>query len=85
MYVAWILFVGFGIAAVARTSVPTRDGGVVALTTLLGVVGAMMAAFAGRALGVYRWGASEGVIAAVLGAVALLAGYCWLAARPRAV
>ena len=85
MYLAWILFVGLGIAAVARTSVPAaRDRGVVALTTLLGVVGAMSAAFAGRALGVYRWGAAEGVIAAVLGAVALLAGYCWVAARPHA-
>jgi uncharacterized membrane protein YeaQ/YmgE (transglycosylase-associated protein family) len=83
MYLAWILFVGLGIAAVARTSVPAQDRGVVAVTTLLGISGAMLAALAGRELGVYRWGASEGVIAAVLGAVALLAGYCWFAARPR--
>ncbi len=70
----WILF-GLVVGAVAKLVMPGRDPGGIIVTILLGIAGALLGGFAGRALGMYREGQSAGFIMATLGAVILLAIY----------
>ena len=48
---------------------------------LLGIAGALLAGFMGRLAGLYAPGQSAGFIAAVLGAIAILIVYRFLAAK----
>jgi uncharacterized membrane protein YeaQ/YmgE (transglycosylase-associated protein family) len=52
---------------------PGRDGGGILVTTLLGIVGALVGGFLGRALGLYRVDEPVGFLGALLGAVLVLA------------
>jgi uncharacterized membrane protein YeaQ/YmgE (transglycosylase-associated protein family) len=70
----WILF-GLVIGAVAKLLMPGRDPGGIIVTMLLGIAGAVLGGFAGRALGIYREGEAAGFIMATLGAIVLLAIY----------
>lgn len=80
----WILF-GLIVGVVAKFLMPGRDPGGFIVTTILGIVGAVVGGFMGRAMGLYREGEPAGFIMAVLGAVILLALYRMLARRPRSV
>jgi uncharacterized membrane protein YeaQ/YmgE (transglycosylase-associated protein family) len=51
------------------------------ITIILGVVGALLGGFVGRALGWYREGDPVGFVMAVVGAVILLAIYRMVARR----
>ena len=51
------------------------------LTTLLGVAGALVATYAGQALGWYAQGSGAGFIASVVGALVLLFLYGLVARR----
>jgi uncharacterized membrane protein YeaQ/YmgE (transglycosylase-associated protein family) len=62
---------------------PGRDPGGILLTMLLGIAGAFTASFLGRGLGWYGPAESAGILASVLGAMALLVVY--RAARGREV
>jgi uncharacterized membrane protein YeaQ/YmgE (transglycosylase-associated protein family) len=79
--VLWALIVGLVVGAVAKLLMPGRDPGGIIVTMLLGVAGAMLATFLGRALGWYRPGQGAGFIASVLGALLLLWGYRKFAVR----
>jgi uncharacterized membrane protein YeaQ/YmgE (transglycosylase-associated protein family) len=79
----WIVF-GLIVGAVAKLLMPGRDPGGFIVTMLLGVAGALLGGFLGRALGLYREGEPAGFLMSVLGAIALLLVYR-LVARPRAV
>jgi uncharacterized membrane protein YeaQ/YmgE (transglycosylase-associated protein family) len=79
----WIVF-GLIVGVVAKLLMPGRDPGGFIITILLGIAGALLGGFAGRALGMYREGEPAGFLMSVLGAVALLFIYR-LAARPKAV
>ena len=70
----WILF-GLVIGALAKLVMPGRDPGGIFITMLLGVAGALLATFIGRAAGWY--GPDEGArfIGAFIGAVLLLVIY----------
>ncbi len=70
----WILF-GLVVGAVAKLVMPGRDPGGIIVTMLLGITGALLGGFAGRALGIYGEGEAAGFIMATLGAVILLAFY----------
>lgn len=70
----WILF-GLVVGAVAKLVMPGRDPGGIIVTMLLGIAGAVLGGFAGRALGMYRTGEPAGFIMATVGAVILLAIY----------
>jgi uncharacterized membrane protein YeaQ/YmgE (transglycosylase-associated protein family) len=76
----WII-VGLLAGALAKLVMPGRDPGGCVVTMLLGIAGALLAGFVGRLLGVYAPGESAGFIAAVLGAIAVLALYRWFARR----
>ncbi len=52
---------------------PGRDPGGIIVTMLIGVAGALLAGFLGRALGWYRQpGTGPGIIASIIGALILL-------------
>ena len=76
MHIIWSLIVGLIVGAIAKLLMPGKDPGGFIVTMLLGLVGAVVAGFLGRALGVYHQGdAGPGIIASVIGAVIVLAIY----------
>jgi uncharacterized membrane protein YeaQ/YmgE (transglycosylase-associated protein family) len=79
----WILF-GLIIGALAKLVMPGRDPGGIIVTTLLGIVGAVIGGFVGRALGLYQPGEPAGFLMATLGAILVLFIYR-VTLRPRAV
>ncbi|HXH23812.1 MAG TPA: GlsB/YeaQ/YmgE family stress response membrane protein [Vicinamibacterales bacterium] len=79
----WILF-GLVVGALAKLVMPGRDPGGIIVTILLGIAGAVLGGFVGRALGLYGEGEPAGFVMAFLGAVVLLAVYRMLA-RPRRI
>jgi uncharacterized membrane protein YeaQ/YmgE (transglycosylase-associated protein family) len=66
---------GLIIGAIAKLLMPGRDPGGIIVTMLIGVAGALLAGWAGRALGFYGPEEPAGWISSVLGAVVLLAIY----------
>ena len=70
----WILF-GLVVGALAKLVMPGRDPGGVIVTMLLGIAGAVLGGFAGRAMGLYGPNESAGFLMSLVGAVILLALY----------
>jgi len=68
----WMLIIGLIVGAVAKLLMPGKDPGGFIVTILIGIVGALIAGFLGRALGWYHEGDAPGFIASVLGAILLL-------------
>jgi uncharacterized membrane protein YeaQ/YmgE (transglycosylase-associated protein family) len=81
MHILWMLIIGLVIGAVAKLIMPGRDPGGIIVTMLLGVAGALVAGFLGRAVGWYHEGEPAGFIASVIGAILLLAIYRMIVAR----
>jgi len=77
---AWILF-GLVIGIIAKVLMPGRDPGGFIVTILLGIAGALLGGFVGRAMGFYGEGQTAGWIMSILGAVLLLAVYRMMARR----
>jgi uncharacterized membrane protein YeaQ/YmgE (transglycosylase-associated protein family) len=67
----WIVF-GLVVGVIAKLLMPGRDPGGIIITILLGVVGAVLGGWIGRAIGLYGPGEPAGFIMATLGAVLLL-------------
>jgi uncharacterized membrane protein YeaQ/YmgE (transglycosylase-associated protein family) len=73
MGILWTLIIGLIVGALAKLFMPGRDPGGVIITMLLGVAGALLAGFLGRAVGWYREpGEGPGIVASVIGAMLLL-------------
>ena len=70
----WVLF-GLVVGIVAKLLMPGRDPGGLIVTTLLGIIGAVIGGFLGRTLGFYGPGEPAGFLMATLGAVVLLLIY----------
>jgi uncharacterized membrane protein YeaQ/YmgE (transglycosylase-associated protein family) len=69
----WTLIIGLVVGAIAKLLMPGRDPGGVIVTMLIGVAGALLAGFLGRALGWYNNpGEAPGIIASIIGAMILL-------------
>ena len=81
MHILWMLIIGLVVGALAKLIMPGKDPGGVVVTMLLGVAGALVAGFLGRALGLYHEGEPAGFIASIIGALVLLAGYRAIAGR----
>lgn len=77
---AWILF-GLVIGIIAKLLMPGRDPGGFIVTILLGIAGALVGGFVGRAMGFYGEGESAGWLMSILGAVILLALYRMMVRR----
>ena len=70
----WIIF-GLIVGAVAKLVMPGKDPGGIIITMLLGIVGAVLGGFLGRAMGFYQEGEAAGFLMSLVGAVVLLAIY----------
>jgi uncharacterized membrane protein YeaQ/YmgE (transglycosylase-associated protein family) len=76
MSILWALIIGLVAGALAKLFMPGKDPGGIIVTMLLGVAGSLVAGFVGRALGWYSSTSSgPGIIASVIGAMALLGIY----------
>lgn len=84
MGLIWTLIIGLIVGAIAKLLMPGKDPGGFIVTMLIGIAGAFLASFLGRALGLYAEGDAAGFIASVLGAMLLLFIYR-LATRGRTV
>lgn len=78
--IAWILF-GLVVGVIAKLLMPGRDPGGFIVTILLGIAGALVGGFLGRALNLYGPNDSAGWLMSILGAVILLALYRMMARR----
>ena len=76
----WILF-GLVVGALAKLVMPGRDPGGIIVTILLGIAGAVLGGFIGRALGLYAEGEPAGWVMAFLGSVLLLFIYRMMVGR----
>jgi uncharacterized membrane protein YeaQ/YmgE (transglycosylase-associated protein family) len=76
----WILF-GLVVGIVAKLLMPGRDPGGFNITILLGIAGALLGGFIGRAMGFYDANESAGWIISILGAIILLAIYRMMVRR----
>jgi uncharacterized membrane protein YeaQ/YmgE (transglycosylase-associated protein family) len=74
----WIIF-GLVVGALAKLIMPGKDPGGFIVTTLLGIVGALIGGFLGRLIGLYKENEPAGFIGALVGAILLL----WLYRRFR--
>ena len=74
MSIIWTIIIGFLAGVVAKLITPGRNepSGFI-LTTLLGILGAFVATWLGQALGWYAPNEGAGLIAAVVGAIIVLA------------
>jgi uncharacterized membrane protein YeaQ/YmgE (transglycosylase-associated protein family) len=82
MGILFTLLIGLVAGALAKLFMPGRDPGGILITILLGIAGAFVAGFLGRAFGWYaEVGDGPGLIASVVGAMILLAGYRLIAGR----
>jgi uncharacterized membrane protein YeaQ/YmgE (transglycosylase-associated protein family) len=77
----WIVF-GLIVGAIAKLVMPGRDGGGILVTMLLGIVGAMVGGFIGRALNLYGPNEAAGFVMATIGAVIVLALWRMIVRRP---
>jgi uncharacterized membrane protein YeaQ/YmgE (transglycosylase-associated protein family) len=76
----WILF-GLIVGALAKLVMPGRDPGGIIVTMLLGIAGAVLGGFVGRALGLYGEGDAAGFVMSFIGAVVLLVLYRMIVGR----
>jgi uncharacterized membrane protein YeaQ/YmgE (transglycosylase-associated protein family) len=82
--IGWILF-GLVIGALAKLVMPGRDPGGIIITMLLGIAGALIGGFVGRAMGFYGPNESAGWLMSFLGAVVLLFIYRMFVGRRRTI
>jgi len=73
MGILWTILIGFIAGVLAKLITPgTNEPSGFILTTILGIVGAIVASYLGQALGWYAPGEGAGLIGAVVGAIVVL-------------
>jgi uncharacterized membrane protein YeaQ/YmgE (transglycosylase-associated protein family) len=78
--IGWIIF-GLVVGIVAKFLMPGRDPGGFVITAIIGIIGALLGGYLGRAIGWYREGDPVGFVVAVLGSIILLALYRMMVGR----
>ncbi len=82
MGIFWTIVIGFIAGVIAKFIMPgSNEPSGFILTTILGIVGALVASFLGQALGWYAPGQGAGLIGAVIGAIVLLVVWGAIAKR----
>ncbi|MFC4160011.1 GlsB/YeaQ/YmgE family stress response membrane protein [Chitinimonas lacunae] len=71
----WSIIIGFVVGLIARALMPGPNPMGIILTTVLGIIGALLASFVGRTMGWYDAGESAGIVAAIIGSIGVLAIY----------
>ena len=77
---SWIVF-GLVVGIIAKLVTPGRDPGGFIVTMLLGIAGALLGGFIGRAMGFYGTNESAGWLMSIGGAILLLVLYRMVARR----
>ncbi len=76
MSIIWTILIGFIAGVIAKLIHPSSGNnepqGFI-LTTILGIVGALVATYLGQAIGWYEAGEGAGLIGAIVGAIIVLA------------
>jgi uncharacterized membrane protein YeaQ/YmgE (transglycosylase-associated protein family) len=82
MGILWAIIVGFLAGLIAKWITPgdNKPSGFI-LTTVLGIVGSLLATWLGQAIGWYGAGDGAGFVASVVGAVIILLAWTQLARR----
>jgi uncharacterized membrane protein YeaQ/YmgE (transglycosylase-associated protein family) len=82
MGIIWTIIIGFLAGVVAKFIMPGKNepSGFI-LTTILGIIGAVLATYLGQAVGWYRAGEGAGFIGAVIGAIIVLVIWGMIAGR----
>jgi uncharacterized membrane protein YeaQ/YmgE (transglycosylase-associated protein family) len=75
MSIVWVILVGFVVGLIARAVMPGEQKMGLILTTVLGIVGALVAGYLGQAIGLYQAGQGAGFIGSIVGALIVLFGY----------
>lgn len=76
MHFLYFAIFGLVVGAIAKFLMPGRDPGGFVITAIIGMIGSMLGAFIGQAVGMYHEGTdAAGWVMSVIGAVALLAIY----------
>jgi uncharacterized membrane protein YeaQ/YmgE (transglycosylase-associated protein family) len=78
--IGWIIF-GLIVGALAKLVMPGRDPGGIIVTMLLGIAGALLGGWIGRAAGWYGPNDSAGFLMSFLGAIVLLFLYRMMVGR----
>ena len=72
MSILIVICIGLLVGITAKLLTPGKDPGGLIMTALLGIAGAVVASYLGRAIGWYGEGQTAGFIAAVFGSMLLL-------------
>ncbi len=72
MHILGVLLIGFLVGLVARFFMPGKQGLGIIMTTILGIIGAVVGTYIGQLLGWYAEGEPAGFIASVFGAMVVL-------------
>lgn len=75
------LLIGLVVGAIAKLLMPGKNPGGFIVTILIGIAGAVIAAYLGRGLGWYADGEPAGFIASVFGSMILLFVYRFVIGR----
>lgn len=75
MQFIWAIIVGFVVGAIAKFIMPGKDPGGIFITTLIGIGGALVATWIGRAAGWYDEQSGAGFLASIVGSILLLIVY----------
>jgi uncharacterized membrane protein YeaQ/YmgE (transglycosylase-associated protein family) len=86
MSIIWTIIIGFLAGVIAKFIMPgdNEPSGFI-MTTILGIVGAIVASYLGQALDWYKPGEGAGLVGAVVGAIIVLLIYGFFAGKRRAV
>jgi len=79
-FIGWIIF-GLIVGAIAKLLMPGRDPGGWIMTILIGIAGAVLGGWIGRAAGWYGPNQGAGFLMSLVGAIILLALYRFLFVR----
>jgi uncharacterized membrane protein YeaQ/YmgE (transglycosylase-associated protein family) len=82
MGIVWTIIIGFIAGVIAKFIMPgdNEPSGFI-LTTILGIVGAVVATYLGQAIGWYQPGQGAGLIGATVGAIIVLVIWGMIAKR----
>jgi uncharacterized membrane protein YeaQ/YmgE (transglycosylase-associated protein family) len=66
------VIVGFIVGVIAKLIMPGKENIGFIMTTILGIVGSLVASYAGQSIGWYQAGQGAGLIGSIVGAFAVL-------------
>jgi uncharacterized membrane protein YeaQ/YmgE (transglycosylase-associated protein family) len=75
LHLLWTALIGLIVGALAKLIMPGKDPGGIFITMLIGIAGAFLGTFLGRAIGHYEPDQSAGFLMSLVGALILLGIY----------